>query len=148
MLNQSNLAEQSFEFSSIAAMPAVTPGYNRSPQSAYKQTAAETASPEKLVIMLYKGATRFLHQGEKALLEDRYEDANESLTRALDIVAELNVTLNMEAGDIAVTLRGLYNFYLQEIISANVKHDASLLQPVITFFEDFSKVWSDAASQL
>ena len=37
------------------------------PQAAYKQTAVETASPEKLLVMLYTGAIKFLRQAEKAL---------------------------------------------------------------------------------
>jgi flagellar protein FliS len=155
MLNQSILTEQTQGLSpNISGMPAIpvmpaASGYNKSAsQSVYKQTAVETASPEKLLIMLYKGAVRFLHMGEKALTDQDYETANESLTRALDIVAELNATLNLEAGEVAVNLRDLYFFYAREITSANVKRDPAYLKPVIEFFVEFSDVWTEAASSL
>lgn len=146
MLTQSNLAEQSLGFSPVLNTPA-TSIYGKDSQTAYKQTAVETASPEKLLIMLYNGALRFLHKGEKALLEESYEEANENLIRALDIVAELNATLNMEAGDIAVNLRDLYNFYAREILSANIKRDPAFLKPAIDFFGEFTQVWTDASRQ-
>ncbi|MDR2736468.1 MAG: flagellar export chaperone FliS [Gracilibacteraceae bacterium] len=144
MLTQSNLAEQSFEFSPVQAVP-MAPGYGKSSQTAYKQTAVETATPEKLVVMLYNGALRFLHKGEKGLLAGNYEEANEALSRALDIVVELNATLNMEAGDIASNLRDLYNFYAREILAANIKRDAAYLKPVIDFFAEFTQVWSSVS---
>ncbi|MCL1790425.1 MAG: flagellar export chaperone FliS [Peptococcaceae bacterium] len=146
MLTQTNLAEKSFEFSSMQTVQAA-PGYEKTSQTVYKQTAVETASPEKLVVMLYNGALKFLNKGEKALLAETFEEANEALTRALDIVVELNATLNLEAGEIAVHLRDLYNFYAREIIAANIERDASHLGPVIDFFTEFALVWAQVAKR-
>lgn len=121
-------------------------GVYSNPQTAYKQTAVETASPEKLLVMLYAGAIKFLRQGEKALEEKRYEDAHNSLTRVGDIITELNMTLDLEAGgEIAANLRELYTFYFGEIVKANIKKDPSFLQPVIEFLEAFRDAWIEAA---
>ncbi|HHV65634.1 MAG TPA: flagellar export chaperone FliS [Peptococcaceae bacterium] len=116
------------------------------PQAAYKQTAVETASPEKLIIMLYAGAIKFLRQAEKALEEKRYEDAHHFLVRVGDIITELSLSLNMEeGGTIALNLRELYTFYLGEVVKANVKKDAAYLKPVLDFFETFKEVWVETA---
>lgn len=121
-------------------------GFYGNPQNAYKQAAVETASPAKLLIMLYSGAVKFLHQGQKALENRDYEEANNCLTRVQDIITELNLTLNMEqGGEIAVNLRELYNFYYNEVLKANIKKDALLLKPVIEFFESFRDVWIETA---
>ena len=121
-------------------------GVYGNPQAAYKQTAVETASPEKLLVMLYTGAIKFLHQAEKALQENNLEEANKSLIRVGDIIIELNTTLNMaEGGEIAANLRDLYNFYYGEVIKANITKDATLLKPVIEFFTTFRDVWTEAA---
>lgn len=121
-------------------------GVYSNPQAAYRQTAVETASPEKLLVMLYAGTVKFLRQAEKALDEKRYEDAHNSLTRVGDIIAELNMTLNIEdGGEIAVNLRELYTFYSGEVVKANIKKDAAYLQPVIEFFEIFRDVWVETA---
>ncbi|ADY54951.1 flagellar protein FliS [Syntrophobotulus glycolicus DSM 8271] len=118
------------------------------PQQAYRQTAVGTASPEKLLIMLYSGAVKYLHLGKKAIEEKKYETANEILVRVQDMIIELNTTLNMEAGgEIAKNLRLLYDFYEDEVMKANLKKDAELLVPVIHFFESFRDVWIEAAKR-
>ncbi|RNC29573.1 MAG: Flagellar protein FliS [Candidatus Dichloromethanomonas elyunquensis] len=119
-------------------------GIYSNPQAAYKQTAVETSSPEKLLVMLYAGTVKFLYLAEKALEEKRLEDAHNNLTRVCDIIMELNTTLDMEAGgEIATNLRSLYNFYYGEIVKANIKKDPSYLKPVIGFFETFRDVWME-----
>lgn len=120
-------------------------GYGN-PQAAYKQTAVGTATPEKLIVMLYVGALKFLHLGEKAIEEKEYEIAHENLTRVQDILTELNVTLDMEkGGEIAANLRELYSFYYQEVVKANIAKDAAYLQPVKIFLETFRDVWIETA---
>lgn len=127
-------------------MSTMLQGSYGSPQTAYKQVSVETASPEKLLVMLYTGVIKFLRQGEKALEENNIEEAHNRLTKAQDIIAELNMTLNMElGGEIAINLRHLYTFYYSEVVQANLKKDASLLQPVIEFFESFRNVWIETA---
>lgn len=121
-------------------------GQYANPQAAYKQASVETASPEKLLVMLYAGAVKFLRQAEKALQENKHAEAHNSLTKVQDIISELNITLNMEqGGEIAVNLRELYTFYFNEVVQANLKKDASKLIPVIEFFETFRDVWMETA---
>lgn len=117
-------------------------GQHGNPQAAYRQVAVETASPEKLLIMLYTGVVKFLRQAEKALKDQDFEEAHNKLSGVQDIIIELNLTLDMErGGEIAVNLRELYIFYYQLVIQANLKKDAALLEPVIQFFESFRDVW-------
>lgn len=121
-------------------------GQYANPQAAYKQTAVETASPEKLLVMLYAGTVKFLKQAEKALQDNKHEEAHNSLTKVQDIISELNITLNMDqGGEIAVNLRELYTFYFNEVVQANLTKDASRLIPVIEFFETFRDVWMETA---
>ncbi len=121
-------------------------GQYTNPQAAYKQASVETASPEKLLVMLYAGAVKFLRQAEKALQENKHAEAHNSLAKVQDIISELNITLNMEqGGEIAVNLRELYTFYFNEVVQANLKKDASKLIPVIEFFETFRDVWMETA---
>ena len=121
-------------------------GVYGNPQAAYKQAAVETASPEKLLVMLYTGAIKFLRQAEKALQEENLEEANNNLIRVGDIITELNSTLNMEeGGEIAANLRSLYTFYYGEVVKANTTKDPTLLKPVIEFFTAFRDVWVEAA---
>lgn len=115
-----------------------------SPQAAYKQASVETASPEKLVAMLYGKTVVLLRQAEKAIAENKYEECHNSLSKVRAIICELNRTLDMEqGGEIAENLRKLYDFYYMEVVKANVKKDAAFLQPAISFFESLRDIWLD-----
>lgn len=118
---------------------------NGNPYAAYKQTAVETATPEKLLVMLFDGGIKFLHQAERALEEKDFAEANKYLIKVQDILAELMVTLDMNQGDVAANLYKLYEFYHHETMMANIKKDAARLQPVVEFFEIFRATWIEAA---
>lgn len=118
-------------------------------QTAYKQVAVDTSSPQKLVAMLYAKVVLLLRQAEKALEEKKYEESNTFLLRVQDIISELDRTLDMDqGGEIAQNLRKLYQFYYLETLKANLKKDAVFLQPVIVFFETFRDVWLDIAKNV
>ncbi|MHB1650907.1 MAG: flagellar export chaperone FliS [Desulfitobacteriaceae bacterium] len=76
----------------------------------YKQSAVETAPPEKLLLMLYDGAIKFLAQAKKALEKKNYEEANEYNLRVQEILVELKATLDMSYGEIPQRLSRLYDF--------------------------------------
>ena len=112
-------------------MPSVVaPGFAR----AYQAQSVLTASPGQLVLMLYDGALRFLGLAREALeskeeTSRRIEIINTNLVKAQNILAELQATLNHEAGgDHAANLDRLYDYYLRRLMEANLKKSA---QPVI-----------------
>src|SRR5690349_5009994 len=92
--------------------------------AAYRQNAILTASPAKLVKLLYEGAIRHLERSRLALSDPKTTlsaPAGESLGKALSIVAELRTALNMQAGgEIAKNLEQLYEFSLDQISTANI----------------------------
>src|SRR6185312_1323491 len=57
--------------------------------NAYRASAVLTASPGQLVVMLYDGARRFLHQAAAAMGERNIPTAHNKLTRAEDIIRHL-----------------------------------------------------------
>lgn len=111
-------------------MPPVAPGYAR----AYQAQAVLTASPGQLVLMLYDGALRFLGYARDALASPveeprRIEIINTNLIKAQNILAELQGTLNHDAGgDHAANLDRLYEYYLRRLFEANMKKK---IEPVI-----------------
>lgn len=105
-------------------------GYAR----AYQTQAVFTASPGQLVLMLYDGALRFLGHARDALQSPeeaprRIEIVNTNLIKAQNILAELQSSLNHEAGgDHAANLDRLYEYYIRRLLEANMKKKA---EPVI-----------------
>src|SRR3954464_4205379 len=110
----------------------------------YLQDSINTASPGRLLIMLYDRLVLDLMQGEEALRAGdealraaNRETAHERLTHAQDIVLELRTSLDMEAWSGAPGLAALYGFLLTELIGANIARDAdrvaacrALVQPL------------------
>jgi flagellar protein FliS len=106
------------------------------PWKSYQQVATQTAPPGQLVLMLYEGAVRFL---ERAIAGFSLEDPaqfnqtiSNNIIRAQDIIFELNVTLNMnEGGDLAMTLRRLYDYMDRRLMESNLKKDQDGVKEVI-----------------
>jgi flagellar protein FliS len=91
--------------------------------AAYQRNAVMTASPEKLVKMLYDGAIKNLERCREALANPataRGSDVSQSLGKALGIVGELRASLDMAAGGkIAQDLDRLYEFSIDQITQSN-----------------------------
>jgi flagellar protein FliS len=86
---------------------------------AYKENRVMTQTPGRLVVMLYEGAVKFLRQAIVELEAGKFIEKGKSISRAVDIIQELNVTLNMEAGgEIAQNLRRLYAFMTERLDQA------------------------------
>jgi flagellar protein FliS len=116
---------------------------NSNPYQSYRQIQIETASPLELVIKLYDGAIRFINQAKKSLETKNLPLADDSFRRAQDIIDELNVTLNMDAGEIAVNLRNLYVFIRQMLVEANVKKDGKNLDDLLQLLITLRSAWSE-----
>ena len=117
------------------------------PYSAYRQTSVATATPEKLLLMLYDGAIRFLRQARLAMEQQDLEATNKWLGKLQDIFVELNTSLDLDQGEIALNLRKLYEFYQSEVIIANVEKNVDRLQPVEEFLKLFREMWAEAAKK-
>lgn len=77
-----------------------------------------TASREKLVVLLYEGALRFMDQ---SVLQFQQGDgsAGQTLSRAFAIVSELRTSLDFEkGGKVATDLDRLYVFVQDRLLEA------------------------------
>jgi flagellar secretion chaperone FliS len=117
------------------------------PFSSYRQVATQTAPPGQLVLMLFDGALKSL---DLALLGFKHADfaernlaVHKNLSRALDIIRELNGSLDMTAGgELAQTLRGLYAYFDERISASNLKKSPVGIQEVIPMLRDLRDAWS------
>lgn len=112
----------------------------------YLQDSISTASPAKLLIMLYDRLILDLMQGEEAIRGADRETANDKLTHAQEIVLELRVTLDVDAWDGAPGLASLYGFVLTELIGANIRQDADRVTSCRNLLEPLRDAWREAAS--
>jgi flagellar secretion chaperone FliS len=118
------------------------------PWQSYRKVAAQTASPGQLVLMLYDGAIRFLERSLTGFnLEDPLEfnqTISNNILRAQDIVRELNVTLNMEAGgEVAANFRRLYDYFDRQLQEGNVRKKKEPIEEVVKHLRVIRDSWAD-----
>ncbi len=111
----------------------------------YFENAIKTASPARLVEMLYEKAIELLREAEQAMKENNLIKANEKIVKAQDILTELNISLDMEkGGEIAQSLRGLYNYMYKTLIEANLRRDVQKIDEVLYYVEQLLDAWRAA----
>src|SRR5580692_9826820 len=115
----------------------------------YKTTSVQSASREKLLLMLYEGSIRFIKQAIAAIEKKDIAGRGMNIGRAYDIVAELSNTLNFEAGgDLAKTLEQLYMFVTEQLTKANAKNDKKPLEDALKIMETLYSGWVEAVEKL
>jgi len=112
---------------------------------AYRRIEAESRSPMELVVMLYDGAIRFVGEARAAIARGDVRARTDATRRALDIVSELHMTLNVkEGGDIARELDRLY-MYIKEKLLAVTRGDALAAEEIHKLLGTLREGFSRAA---
>lgn len=117
------------------------------PWKSYQQVATQTAPPGQLVLMLYEGCIRFLNCALSGFEIDDPAQMNQTISnniiRAQDIIFELNVTLNIEAGgELAMTLRRLYDYMDRRLMQANLRKDDGIIREIVGRVAVLRDAWS------
>ncbi len=122
---------------------------SHSPYQKYKKTSVESASREKLLLMMYEGAIRYVKRAMIAVDKGDIADRGQNIGCAYDVIMELNNTLNHEVGgEIAKNLEQLYMFMTDELIKANIKADKEKLNNVLKILETLYEGWCQAVEKL
>ena len=117
---------------------------NRS--SVYKEVSISTSSPTNLVVLLYQGALRFLHEAVDDIKRQDYVHKRQSIDRAAAIVQYLQSTLDTEKGqDIARELNRLYDYITSRIYEGSTKLDCKPIEEVIKLLETLLSGWEQIA---
>lgn len=113
----------------------------------YEQVNYFTANPMKLVLMCYEGAIGSLKLARDSYLAGRFEAKAKALQKCMDIIHELNASLDLEkGGECAANLRSLYAYVTQALTEADLKRDIEMMNRVITMLEELESAWKAAAA--
>ena len=111
----------------------------------YQQTEVQTASPEKLLIMLYDGAIQFLNKAKMGIKNKNIEDTHNNIVAAQRIITEFMNTLDMDAGgEVAKNLYNLYEYLHFRLVQANIKKDIDMVDEVLVHLKDLKHTWEEA----
>jgi flagellar protein FliS len=115
-------------------------------QAAYTTQSILTAPPERLVVMLYDSAIRFLTQAAVAVEGGDVEVAHAKVRRVDAIIDELNFSLDMSYGELPQRLRSIYLFCKRHILQAMLHKDAGALRTVATLLAELRQAWEQVAN--
>ena len=118
----------------------------------YKAQSVQTASPGKLVLMLFDGYLRFTAAAKKSFeIEDftkKNEGINNNLIRAQNIVTELQSSLDMSVpGDLPGTLYRLYDYVMHQLQQANLKKEPDTIDEAEKVISELRDAWSEMLAQ-
>jgi flagellar protein FliS len=115
----------------------------------YKKTSVESASKEKLLLMLYEGAIKFTKQAKEAAENKNVKERGEFIGKAYDIIMELASTLDFKVGgSMASNLEQLYIYVMEEFTRANITGDVKHLDNALKVLTILYDGWSKAIESL
>lgn len=123
----------------------VTPNQSRA-LNAYQREAVLSASPARLLTMLYDRLLLDLNRAETAQISEDWDTARENLLHAQDIVSELAGSLQQGVWDGSDQLLAIYNYAGTALMNANIQRNAALTRECIDIFEPLRETWHEAAT--
>lgn len=121
----------------------------KSVQNAYLNTQIQTASKERLLLMLFDGALKFAHQAGQALEAKNIEQLATFSIKVQNIMTELMGALDEELISTALytNLMSLYAFVHKRMVSGNIDRDPAAIKEAIQVIEQLRGVWQGAIDQ-
>ena len=121
--------------------------YTASHSAAYRQQSILTATPGQLVVMLYDGCLRFLHQAAHAMRGGDMAESNARLIRAEAIIDELHATLDLEQGGVVASrLQGIYVFCNRHLLEARSAQEPEMIEKVSELLAELRDAWAQIAA--
>jgi flagellar secretion chaperone FliS len=118
------------------------------PYKQYKKTQIDTANQGKLIILLYEGAIKHINKAIELIPEFKIEEIHNNIIKAQEIVSELMVSLNMEAGDISSKLFSIYLYINKRLLEANVSKKEEPLVEVRKYLLELKSAWEEASKKI
>jgi flagellar protein FliS len=114
----------------------------------YLGDTVTTASPQRLLVMLYDRLALDLERAQTALSAGDRDTAGAQLQHAQEVVFGLLESLQVDAWDGAPRLAALYNWLISELGPAIVKGDLRRVADCRKVVEPLRDAWREAAASL
>ena len=117
-------------------------------RSRYLGDSVATASPQRILVMLYDRLVLDLERAEMALDTGDRTEAAAQIQHAQDIVFELRESLRVDAWEGGPRLAALYTWMITELVQAGVKADRNRVASCLQVVEPLRDAWRQAAATL
>lgn len=126
-------------------------GAKQSGVNAYAKVGIETgvssASPHKLIVMLFDGALVALNTALNGMRSGNIAEKGKSISKAIMIIdSGLRAALDKKAGgEIAEGLDALYEYMSGRLLTANINNDPAILEEVQRLLIELRDAWNAIA---
>ena len=115
----------------------------------YRRTSVETASGEKLLLLLFEAALLRQDEAIRAMEGEDYLEAVQALIKARNILTELMVSLDHDtAPDLAGNLHRLYAWCITELAQATSSRDIKRVRSVRKVTQTLYEAWTEAVDKM
>lgn len=113
----------------------------------YERTKVETSGKLDLVILCYEKAIQYLTEARDLMAENEFEKKAGKLNKALNIIYELQASLDFEkGGEIARNLSSIYSYIPPLLLEGDVKKDLSAYENAIRILSELKEAWEAISS--
>lgn len=110
--------------------------------SQYKRSSIETAGKLDLLIMCYENAILCLAQVKEHIKEQEMWKKAQKFQKALNLISELQCSLNMEkGGQIAKNLDALYSYITKRLLLGDIHKDLTAYDECIHILNELLESW-------
>lgn len=108
------------------------------------ETGVTSASPHKLIVMLYDGALAAIMTGITQMKAGNVQEKGNAISKAIRIIDDgLKASLDKQVGgEIATNLDALYDYMSRRLLEANLKNDPAILEEVRGLLADLRDTWN------
>lgn len=129
-------------------------GSQHNPLKAYQAVGLDakvaTASPHKLILMLFEGAQQALVIARSGMEAKDIPKKGMAISKTIDIILNgLRVSLNMEEGDnLSQDLYALYDYMGRRLLYANLHNDLAALDEVRHLLGEIHSAWIEIGAKV
>lgn len=115
---------------------------------AYREREIQSATPARLVVLLFEHAHANLLRARHAVQTDNLELRTESVAKVREAMVELLTSLDTErGGDIARNLKSVYCFILSELVDVVRRRDGGQLERLIRMVSELRGAFETIAAE-
>lgn len=114
-------------------------------RATYMDASVSTASPARLLVMLYERLVLDVQRGLDAQRSGERQESHRQLLHAQEIVMELRSSLKVDEWEGGPGMASIYDWLHTQLVRANVGHDAQLTESCLSIVTDLADSWRDAA---
>jgi len=112
-------------------------------------SGVETASPHRLIQMLFEGALERIAQAKGAMAQNQIPRKGELISKAVAIVGGLQGSLNdKEGGNLASNLDNLYDYIIRRLTQANYENNPEYLDECGSLLGEIKAAWDAISHQV